>query len=117
MIDRVALRADNDQLTHRLAGTPRWPELRAVYLDLTTLVDQLQGTLSEAAREDSESTSLDDARSALARLKAATRQAGFDIRLASEPALAFGLQAALQHAIEFLDCLDRIDAQKGPFAL
>ena len=85
-------------------GTP-WPRLRAAYLELATVAGQLQGAVAERARSGAGPDST-DLEALLERLKSELRQVGFDIRLASEAALAIGLQTALGDALAILDRLD-----------
>lgn len=110
MSDNAAMRASCRRLMARLEGQPAWPELRAIYLDLAPLIGELQAAVTEAARSLAESDGARQAQDALDLLKASSRQVGLDIRLASEPALRVGLQIALQHALDTLDALDRLEA-------
>lgn len=110
MIDRDELRASCRNLAARLDGTPQWPVLKAVYLDLATLVGRLQGVVNDAIRSYGASEETRAAEASLARVKSSVRQVGLDIRLSSEAALSMGLQTALESACETLDWLDRIEA-------
>lgn len=109
MIDLDAARERCRSLAARLEGQPHWPELRAVYLDLSTLVGQLQGAVSEARRARPASEEARAAEAAFDRLRAGARRVGLDIRLASEPALQLGLQEALKSASETLDRLQHLE--------
>ena len=103
--DLTALRESCSALNARLNGQPHWPELRAIYLDLSLLVGQIQGAVGERGRGAGGPLDVRGAQEALGALKSSVRQVGLDIRLASEPALRLGLETALEHAGVTLDCL------------
>lgn len=106
MIDTAALHASLVAIEASLAGQPGSAQLRAAHLDLVTLTGQLQGIVNERRRLQGETDAVRETEVALNALKAGVRQVGMDIRLASEGALAFGLEAALRSAFQTLDCLD-----------
>lgn len=109
MIDLVQTREHSRRLAERLQGQPHWPELRAVYLELATVVGQLQGAVGESTRAHGETEEARMAALAFERLKASSRKVGLDIRLASERALLLGLQDALRSVEETLDWLQRLE--------
>ncbi len=108
MSDLADVRAECHQLAARLEGTPDGAALRAIYLDMATVVGRLQGAVSEARRASNNPDTVERAETALSELKGRLRQVGLDIRLASLPALAFGLQSAVGSALETLDHLQRM---------
>ncbi|MGH2441624.1 MAG: hypothetical protein ACRDFX_00470 [Chloroflexota bacterium] len=89
----------------RLEGSPEWSEIKAVYLDLTTLTGQLQGLVSQRAHGSGTSGSETEAERTLLQLKAILRQVGLDIRLSSGAALTLGLRTGLEMAHQTLDAL------------
>jgi hypothetical protein len=110
-MDVTRTRAEIERLSAGLEGQPDWPELRSVYLDLSTLAGQLQGAVGDARREAGDTPAVQTAASALERLKAEVRQIGLDIRLASPQALLIGLQTALASAEETVAALAEVESQ------
>jgi len=107
MTDLQDLKERCRRLEARLQGQPHWPELRGVYLELVTVVGQLQGAVGESSRAHGETEEARMAERSFERLKSSSRKVGLDIRLASEAALLVGLQDSLQSAFETLDWLER----------
>jgi hypothetical protein len=89
-------------LEKRLAGRPQIAELKAVYLELSTVTGQIQGALHETTRESGPTSRIREAESKFEEFKRTLRQVGFDIRLASPSALQVGMQTALDHALQTL---------------
>jgi hypothetical protein len=108
--DNASIRDELLGLAQRLHRSPKWPVIAAAHRDLATVVGQLQGMVSTARREHGETADLQSAEEALDRLKSSVRRVGLDIRLASEPALAIGVQTSIDYALEILDRLKQIDA-------
>lgn len=106
MTDTTELAAAYRALARRLDGPPNIDDLKAVYLELSFLVGQVQGAVHEAARTSGTATRTVAAETSLTQLKSSVRQIGFEIRLASPAALQIGLQTALGHAIQTLQWLD-----------
>jgi hypothetical protein len=108
--DKASIRNELVELAERLDLTPTWPVISAAHRDLATIVGQVQGMVSTARREHGETAELRSAEEALDRLKTGVRKVGLDIRLASEPALAIGVQTSIDNALETLGWLEQIDA-------
>ena len=109
MSDLAEVRAECCRLAARLEGKPDGSALRAVYLDMATVVGRLQGAVSEARRVSNNRDAVEQAEAALSQLKGSLRQVGLDIRLASPSTLALGLQSAVGSALETLDHLQRME--------
>jgi hypothetical protein len=109
MSDLADVRAECEKLAARLEGKPEWAALRAIYLDMATVVGRLQGAVGEARRASNNHDAVKQAEATLIELKGSLRQVGLDIRLASPPALAFGLQSAVESALATLDHLQRME--------
>ncbi len=103
------VRAECGKLAARLEGKPEWAALRAIYLDMATVVGRLQGAVGEARRASNHQDTVEQAEATLIELKGSLRQVGLDIRLASPPALAFGLQSAVGSALATLDHLQGME--------
>lgn len=109
MAELAAIREQCSTLMRRLDGSPPWPELRAVYLEIAPLVGRLQAGVGEAAREQPEAAA--EAEAALGKLKATSQKVGLDIRLASPRALQVGLLACLEEALEVVDRLEGVETE------
>ncbi|HLJ68779.1 MAG TPA: hypothetical protein VKX16_15600 [Chloroflexota bacterium] len=107
MSDIAATRERCRELEARLSRGPHWPELRAIYLDLSTVVGQLQGAVAEHRRARAEPSGNAPLEETLERLKSELRVIGFNIRLSSEGALAVGLQTAVEDALAILGLLEQ----------
>src|SRR5579859_4135520 len=109
-MDFASLRAELDHLGRQLERAPRWPELRAVYLDMTPLVGQLQAAVDEKLRSATSNREEEPAilQTAFEELKASFRQVGLDLRLASEPALRVGLETVIDAARDVLAVLQSV---------
>lgn len=110
MRDTPALAASCDELARRLEGQPTIDEVKAVYLELSVLLGQIQGAVHEAARRRAPDAALSGPEESFERFKRSARQVGLDIRLASPAALQVGLQTALAYARE---TLRRLEAETG----
>lgn len=106
MTDRTGLKATCRELANRLEGHPQTADLKAVFLDISILVGEIQGALNEAIRTGGTKPQTQAAEASFEQLKNSVRQVGFDIRLASPAALQVGMLTALDHAVHTLDCLD-----------
>jgi hypothetical protein len=109
MIDLQPLTDRYRSLATRLEGQPHHDEVRAVFLELASQVGELEAAVNE--RVKGRETSLDgqEARLALDQMKASLRAVGLDIRLASPPSIAIGLETVLETTFETLARLQRID--------
>ena len=106
-IDLVGMRAEAEILLERLDGTPQWPDLRAIHMDVAPLLGRLQGAVGARRRELGDTPQVREAETALEGVKASSRQVGADIRLASEDALALGLRTTIDGALEVIGLLER----------
>lgn len=93
------------ELEHRLEGPPQIDHLKAVYLDLSMVLGQIQGALNDAQRHSGQAPGALAAQASFEELRRAVRQVGFDIRLATPAALQVGMQIALSYAFETLEHL------------
>jgi hypothetical protein len=109
MTEVESLQASLHSLAARLEGSPQWPALRAIYLDLAPYLGPIQAALHGAERVYGSSPEVLAAGESFDAFKAGLRQVGLDIRLASEGALAVGLHQCVQLALETLDTLSGLD--------
>lgn len=105
MTDRSEIASACRELARRLEGPPQIDRLKAVYLDLSLLVGQIQGAVNDARRHSDQTPATLAAQGSFDEFKRTVRQVGFDIRLASPAALQVGMQTALNHALETLEQL------------
>src|SRR5438270_13298400 len=104
MIDLQTLTDRYRRLSTRLEGQTSYDEVRAVFLELASQVGELEAAVNERVKGRETSLDAQQARLALDQMKASLRAVGLDIRLASPPAIAIGLETVLESALETLAC-------------
>ncbi len=109
MTDRSEIAAACRELARRLEGPPQIDRLKAVYLDLSILLGQIQAVLNDAQRQRGQTPETLAAQASFEELRRSVRQVGFDIRLASPAALQVGMQTAVDYALQSLDRVNRAE--------
>lgn len=102
-----ALQAQCRELLARVDSTSEYDRLRAVYMDLAPLMGEIHGVVMREVRRQGDTPATGEAQAAMESLRAAARQVGLDIRLASPAALALGLRTSLELAQRALQALDK----------
>lgn len=108
MSEREELRESGRALARRLEGASQFDDLKAIYLDLSVLVGQVQGAVHDAGRSGGARDNLTAAQASFEEFRRSVRQVGFDIRLASPAALQVGMQTALDHARRTMELLENV---------
>ncbi len=109
MVDRSDIRTSCLDLQVRLQSDSSSDAIKPAYLDLSIVLGRLHGALNEEIRIHGHAPRMLQAQREFDSMSKIVRQVGFDLRLASPPALRLGLQTALAGAIHLLDVLDRPD--------